>query len=263
MSACRLFPTPASKCGRGCVCTLRPSHWVCFDGFETAVVSKCLSPGEQAQPLKNGDLSHSIIIGRFDAWPLLFVLEEEILPPRWVRRILIRQHMYVHRLHTCHVTRTGTYAHAGTKNSSKIWMKGFNSEVFSDGNELIFWIFFFVEFFFLMTSPLKEAHEPQLLLRINAKTNKDDKKKNCSSGIPELRLWFIVMEDQLWPHFALVLMSLCNPVLPDFVTPLLGSKSHLAATRNNRNDPLNPPCKTFSKQQSSLSIQQLNTSSLS
>lgn len=60
--------------------------------------------------------------------------------------------------------------------------------------------------------------------------------------------------------FCSCLMSLCNPVLPDFVTPLLGSKSHLAAARKNRNYPLNPPP---SKQQSSLSIQQLNTSSLS
>lgn len=75
-------------------------------------------------------------------------------------------------------------------------------------------------------------------ISINLKINKDDG-KNFSSGIPELHLWFIVAVDQLWPHFALVLMSLCNPVLPDSLT-LLGSKSHVAAASKNRNYPLNP-----------------------
>lgn len=132
--------------------------------------------------------------------------------------------------------------------------KGVRSDVFQNGNEL---------FFKNITSPLKEAHKTQLLLQINLKTNKDDE-KNCSSGMPELLLWFFVVEDQLWPHFALVLMSLSlQSSFTGFCDPLLGSKSHLSVARKNKNYPLNPPCKTFSKQQSSLSIQQLNTSSVS
>lgn len=74
-------------------------------------------------------------------------------------------------------------------------------------------------------------------ISINSKNSDDE--KNFSLGMPELHLWFIVAVDQLWPHFALVLMSLCNPVLPDSLT-LLGSKSHMAAASKNRNYPLNP-----------------------
>lgn len=56
-------------------------------------------------------------------------------------------------------------------------MKAFRLDVFQDENG----------FFFKIASPLKEAHETQLLLQINLKTNKDDV-KNCSSGMPELLL---------------------------------------------------------------------------